>query len=161
MFQLNQAHQQHVDGPNGSANPNPTKPAANDARSPFVSMHPSLRVTGGDRTQDPESFPFRGPLDTLVERKKSKKVYQTNSKENSHVANTIHQNQLSEDLQVDDEQIAWSLHLELNTKARQGKPKPRAKPRHRATLSQPTATDRVPESQSRRKQRRKHIRRSL
>lgn len=90
-------------------------------------------------------------------KKRPKKVAKLNSKENSKVQNVVNTDHESE--KVDDEQLAWNLHLELNTKSRAGKPKP-TKLKLSKTVSLPNA-EKVPESQSRRKQSRKNIRRSL
>jgi len=92
------------------------------------------------------------PRDKVPVKKAPKKAPAKKAMENTEILND------EEPEKVDDEEMAWKLHLELNTKPRQGKP--RAKQKLTRAVSLPDA-DIVPESHSRRKQSRKNIRRSL
>jgi len=141
-FQFNPWLQQTYDGINYPGHSNPDTPRFGEQPPPAV--HMSVDPV---RPQDQSG-------DKMPVKKQAKKAPAKKPKENADTVND------AETEKVDDAQMAWKLHVELNTKPRPGKRKPRAKSRVTKALSLP-GQEKLPESISRRKQSRKDIRRSL
>lgn len=120
-------------------------------------LHDALLAQNGMEQMQPAMY-LPNPVkfqkhsgDKLCVKKSPQKAPMKIAKENTGTINGVEK--------IDDEQVAWKLHLDLNTKPRPGKSRP-VRQKLTRTLSLP-GTDKIPESHSRRKQSRKNIRRSL
>lgn len=123
--------------------------------------HPPTRMGG---SADPDAHGLGILKPSGMGKKRSKKDTLYLSKENSRMDKNQTSQVKEEREEMDDEQLAWSLHLELNTKPRSGKPRHSTTNNLRTCLSLPCANQMdhcIPESRSRRKQSKRAIRRSL